>query len=87
MINKKFLLMMIALQIFFTSISQAQEIIDKPLPLTENRIKLTREYSMKHYGFSQTEIIPQAVVIHWTAGSTWESAYKIFYMIWMMTAK
>lgn len=58
---------------------QAQEIIDKPLPINENRIRLTQEYSMKHYGFSQAEIIPQAVIIHWTAGSTWESAYKTFY--------
>lgn len=57
----------------------AQEIIDKPLPITENRIRLTHEYAMKHYGISQTEIIPQAVVIHWTAGHTWESAYKTFY--------
>ncbi len=76
---KKFLFAMIALQIFFTNIAQAQEIIDKPLPLNENRIELTRIYSIKHYGFSQTEIIPQAVVIHWTAGATWESAYKTFY--------
>ena len=76
---KKFLFAMIMLQIFFIGIAQAQEIIDKPLPLNENRIELTRIYSIKHYGFSQTEIIPQAVVIHWTAGSTWESAYKIFY--------
>ncbi|MBR6012662.1 MAG: N-acetylmuramoyl-L-alanine amidase [Selenomonadaceae bacterium] len=57
----------------------AQEIIDKPVPMSENRLRLTREYSQKHYGTSQTEIIPQAVVIHWTAGPTWESAYYTFY--------
>lgn len=76
---KKFLFAIIALQIFFINIAQAQEIINKLLPINENRIKLTQEYSMKHYGFSQAEIIPQAVVIHWTSGSTWESAYKTFY--------
>lgn len=77
--NKIFLFAMIILQIFFVNYVQAQEIIDKPLPITENRIKLTLEYSEKHYGFSQTEIIPQAVVVHWTAGSTFKSAYYTFY--------
>lgn len=77
--NKIFLFAMIMLQIFFINSVQAQEIIDKPIPITENRIKLTLEYSEKHYGFSQSEIIPKAVVVHWTAGSTFESAYRTFY--------
>ena len=66
---------MLAAQILFLtlSVNAAPKIIDKPLNWTERRDELTREYSMKHYGFSATEIIPRAVVVHWTAGSTWES--------------
>ena len=54
-------------------------IIEKYLPWSENREKLTREYAELHYGMSITKIEPQAVVIHWTAGTTWESAYYTFY--------
>lgn len=77
--NKKFLFAMIVLQIFFVNFTYAQEIIDKPLPTSENKNRLTREYAEKHYGLSQIEIVPQAVVVHWTAGSTWQSAYNHFY--------
>ena len=76
--KKLFLLTTIFAQIFFMNFASA-EIIDKPLPWSENRERLTREYAEKHYGLSQTEITPQAVVVHWTAGSTWESAYYTFY--------
>lgn len=77
--KEKILSAIIFLQIFFVNFAFAEEIIDKPVPLTENRIRLTREYAERHYGISQTEITPQAVVIHWTAGPTWESAYYTFY--------
>ena len=77
--SKKFLFAVVALQFFFMNFVYAENIIDKPLPLNENRLRLTREYSEKHYGFSKTEIIPKVVVIHWTAGSTFKSAYDTFY--------
>lgn len=57
----------------------APQIIDKPVIWTETREKLTREYAELHYGLSQTTIEPQAVVVHWTAGSTFISAYNTFY--------
>lgn len=76
--KKNFFLAMIFCQIFFMNLTSA-EIIDKPLPWSENRERLTREYAEEHYQLSQTEIIPQAVVVHWTAGPTWESAYYTFY--------
>ena len=56
----------------------APPMVQKPIPQTMNRQRLTREYAEKHYGLSQTTIIPQAVVVHWTAGSTWQSAYNTF---------
>ena len=55
------------------------EITDLPIPWTEERIRLTEEYAETHYGTTQTEIVPQAVVIHWTAADTWESTYAHFY--------
>ena len=76
--KKLFLLTVVFAQICLINFANA-EIIDKPLPWSENRERLTREYAEKHYWLSQTEIIPQAVVIHWTAGPTWESAYYTFY--------
>ena len=54
-------------------------IVEKFLPWSENREILTREYAELHYGMSITTIEPQAVVLHWTAGDTWQSAYYTFY--------
>ncbi len=54
-------------------------ILDKPVLLTEYRKKLAREYSLMHYGEPSDTIVPQAIVIHWTASDTWESAYNHFY--------
>lgn len=76
--KKIFLLTAVFAQFFLMNFTSA-EIIDKPLPWSENRERLTREYAEMHYWLSITEIIPQAVVVHWTAGSTWKSAYDIFY--------
>ncbi len=78
---KKFLAMMIAAQIliFALSVNAAPNIIDKPVLWNDYREQLTREYAERHYGFSTTTIEPKAVVVHWTAGSTCESAYYTFY--------
>lgn len=53
-------------------------IVEKFLNWTPNRERLTREYAELHYGKSITRIEPQAVVVHWTASNTWESAYNLF---------
>ena len=54
-------------------------IIDMPIPWNEKKIALTQEYSQLHYGTMQTEIVPEAVVIHWTVSNTWEPVYNYFY--------
>ena len=54
-------------------------IIDRPVIWTDERARLTEEYAEQHYGQAMTEIVPQAVVVHWTAGDTWVSAYYHFY--------
>ena len=53
-------------------------IIDRPVRLTEYRKRLTREYAFRHYGEEFTEIVPQAVIVHWTESPEAE-VYEYFY--------
>lgn len=57
----------------------APAIVDQPVEWSAEREALTRAYAERHYGMNLAEIVPQAVVVHWTAGPTWESAYYHFY--------
>lgn len=54
-------------------------IVDTPIQQNEYRTQLQREYALRHYGKAITEIVPQAVVVHWTGASTVESTYNWFY--------
>jgi N-acetylmuramoyl-L-alanine amidase len=56
----------------------APAMVDKFLPWTAERENLTRAYAEKHYSKNITEIVPRAVVVHWTAGPTWQSAWQWF---------
>ncbi|MBQ6975254.1 MAG: N-acetylmuramoyl-L-alanine amidase [Selenomonadaceae bacterium] len=77
---KRFLLLAVAqILIFATIANAAPNIIDKPVLWNDYREQLTLEYAQKHYGIATTTIEPRAVVVHWTAGPTWESAYYTFY--------
>lgn len=55
-------------------------IVDRPIPFPEQREQLGLEYWRAHYGGdpSSTRIVPQAIVLHWTAGGTLESAWQTF---------
>lgn len=59
--------------------AQDLQIVDKPIQWTAQREQLIREYAQLHYGRDEISIIPKAVVVHWTASNTWESAYHHFY--------
>ncbi len=80
---KKFLILAVLAQVLLGSFASAANetlpIIYKPIEWTENRERLTREYSLEHYGFSATSIIPRAIVVHWTAIDSFESTYNYFY--------
>ncbi|MBQ6006203.1 MAG: N-acetylmuramoyl-L-alanine amidase [Selenomonadaceae bacterium] len=67
--------------IFMSSPAQAEDVpfTDKFILWTEHRDELIDEYTLKHYGMICREIIPQAVVVHWTAFGTLESNWKFFY--------
>ena len=77
---KKFFMAICAAIIFLSSSASAEEIFtDKFILWTAHRDELIDEYTLKHYGKICREIIPQAVVVHWTAFGTLESVWKYFY--------
>ena len=77
---KKFFMAICATIIFLSSSASAEEIFtDKFILWTAHRDELIDEYTLKHYGKICREIIPQAVVVHWTAFGTLESVWKYFY--------
>jgi len=55
------------------------QIIYKPVLLTDYRKQLAREYAQMHYGEPFDTIIPQAIVIHWTASNSMQAVYNYFY--------
>ncbi len=57
----------------------APVIIDRPVRLTEYRKQLIREYAFRHYGEEFTEIVPQAVIVHWTESPEADGVYDYFY--------
>jgi len=55
------------------------KIVDRPIPWSDSREKLLREYLEMHTGDGSTEIRhPAAVVVHWTETPTADAAYEIF---------
>jgi N-acetyl-anhydromuramyl-L-alanine amidase AmpD len=79
MFKKSFFLLTMCLFMMTEALAGELQIIDKPIVWSEQREQLIREYAMTHYGLDQVYITPQAVVVHWTASGTWESAYNHFY--------
>lgn len=84
LINEKILRSLLFIPIMLvcmvmTAFAGIPQMIDMPISWSEYREQLIREYAMTHYGMDMVYITPQAVVVHWTASSTWESAYNHFY--------
>lgn len=79
---KKFFIAIFAAIIFLNSSAAFAEekiFVDNFILWTDKRDELIDEYTLKHYGKICREIIPQAVVVHWTAFGTLESNWKYFY--------
>lgn len=78
---KKFLLTICAALVLLSSSTRAEEMpfLDNFIPQSAHRDALTDEYTLRHYGKICREIIPQAVVVHWTAMGTLESNWEFFY--------
>ena len=79
MIKKTLFLLLVSLFLMTETFAGELQIIDKPILWSDVREQLIREYATTHYNLDQIDIIPKAVVVHWTASGTWESAYKHFY--------
>ena len=76
---RKFLLIICA-ALLMSSTAFAEEIfIDKFISWTAHRDELIDEYTLRHYGKIYRKIVPQAVVVHWTAFGTLESVWRYFY--------
>lgn len=62
-----------------SAVSYAQPVIvDRPISWSQLREQAAKKYALTHYGNEQTEIVPQAVVIHWTASNSADSTYWYF---------
>ena len=68
---KKFFIIFAAV-FMLNATAAAEEIpyLDNFILWTTHRDELIDEYTLKHYGKICREIIPQAVVVHWTAFGT-----------------
>lgn len=69
--------------IVFTSLGVAASyiIIQKPIDFGQTRVQLTQQYRWQHYGVQSAAItiVPQMIVLHWTARATLKEAYDFFY--------
>ena len=79
MIRKTVFLLLVSLCLMTKTFAGELQIIDKPILWSVVREQLIREYAITHYNLDRIDIIPQAIVVHWTASSTWASAYNHFY--------
>ena len=78
---KKIFLTICAALILLTTSARAEDVpfTDNFISWTAHRDELIDEYTLRHYGKIYREIIPQAVVVHWTAFGTLESVWRYFY--------
>ena len=53
-------------------------VVWKPIPFGAKRLAETRAYAQRHYGIDSYVLRPRAIVEHYTASSTFSSAYNTF---------
>lgn len=70
----------ISAQVYGFSCYTPQKIHKAPIRFDEERIALTRQYQLLHYGIdSQSiEIDPKMIVLHWTCIPTFKATFRIF---------
>lgn len=74
------LLVFMSAQVHAFSCYDAQTIHQAPIQFDKQRIELTREYQLSHYGIKSKsiEIQPRMVVLHWTGISTVQATLRTF---------
>jgi hypothetical protein len=65
--------------LFLAGCAGALELRDRPIPFTDARIAMTREYAAERYGLRDAlRIDPRVIVLHWTAIATLEDSWGAF---------
>lgn len=79
---KFFLLLslLVSINSYSFSCHDPQPIIQKPIQFNKQRIALTRDYQLTHYGIDSKsiEIEPKMIVLHWTCIPSLEVTFRIF---------
>lgn len=57
------------------------KMLEKPIAWNDKRKALMREYSLKHYGMELDNIVPRAIILHWTAANDIDGTYSWFYPV------
>lgn len=62
------------------SCHDAQKIHQTPIQFNKERIALTQQYQLTHYGIDQKSIAiePKMIVLHWTCIPTYAATFRIF---------
>lgn len=78
----RILVFLMGLGVFQLFLAQDKDfkIIQKPINYSDERVKLSLEYMKEHHNINQKTptIVPQMIVLHYTAGGTVESNFKYF---------
>ena len=71
---------LVAVEVSAAQTANDLKIVDKPIQFDQDRLRLTREYMHKHYGIEKADITiePQAIVLHYTATSSFISTWNYF---------
>jgi N-acetyl-anhydromuramyl-L-alanine amidase AmpD len=55
-----------------------QKIHQLPIQFNQERIDLTRQYQLDHYGINSISIEPKIIVLHWTCIPTLNATFRVF---------
>ena len=69
---------MIALALAAALLVPKPAIVSKPIPVGATRLAETAQYAKRHYGVASYVLQPRAIVEHYTASSSFSSAYNTF---------
>lgn len=76
-----FLLSIVATAAYASDCGQQLPIIQKPILFNAERIALTQQYRLQHYGINSKsiKIIPKMIVLHWTTVGNLKDSFATFY--------
>ena len=74
------ILLLVAQLSYGFSCYEPQVIHQKPIQFDNERIKLTRQYQLGHYGIDSNSIViePKIIVLHWTCIVSLKNTFRVF---------